>query len=264
MTTLIKNSQSLFQKCMSGFVAATAVTLASCANAEIAPERYTPIVEDESPMHAYILLDRTGSMSSIWDEALNSVNTYAVSLGTKEEGEKGDVDADVTLAVFDAQDGLQFDVLRKETSAKQWNEVTDDEASPRGMTPLFDAIGRIVNIAETDQPEKAVLVIMTDGQENSSREITREGARAALDRARAKGWEVVFLGAEFANFGDAEGVGQSQSKNMAVSKDKLGQTMDRLAKKSRSYAKGEEAEIEFDEEDRAIAEEEDVKQRKGQ
>jgi len=41
------------------------------------------------------------------------------------------------------------------------------------------------------------------------------------------------------------------------------ESMSRLAKKSRDYGKGEEAEIEFDAEDRAVAQEEDVKQRKG-
>ena len=132
------------------------------------------------------------------------------------------------------------------------------------MTPLFDAIGRIVSTAESDKPEKAVIVVMTDGHENSSRELTKEGAKAALDRARERGWEVVFLGAEFANFSDAEGVGNAQQKNMAVSAGSLGVTMDRLAKKSRSYAKGEEAEIIFDDEDRAAAQEDDVKERKGQ
>ncbi|WP_018997460.1 vWA domain-containing protein [Hirschia maritima] len=254
----------MIKKLTAGIVTASVMALSACAVAAPKLSPTEPIIEEDSRMHAYILLDRTGSMSSIWDEALNSVNTYAVSLGTKEEGEEGDVDADVTLAVFDAQDGLQFDVLRKTASAKEWNEVTNDEASPRGMTPLFDAIGRMVGIAEVDKPEKAVLVIMTDGQENSSREITKEGAKAALDRAREKGWEVVFLGAEFANFGDAQAVGQSHSKSMAVSKDKLGITMNRLAKKSRNYAKGEEPNVEFNEEDRAIADEEEVKQRKGQ
>ena len=221
------------------------------------------IISEAQTMNAYILLDRTGSMSSIWSEALSSVNSFATSLATKEEDEVGDVHANVTLAVFDAQDGLQFDVLRKNTDVREWSDVTDDEASPRGMTPLFDAIGRIVNTAEIDKPERAVLVIMTDGKENSSREITKAGAKSALDRAREKGWEVVFLGAEFANFSDAEGVGNAQSKNMAVSADKLEQTMQRLGKKARNYGKGQEAEIIFDEEDRAVAEEEDVKQRKG-
>ena len=105
---------------------------------------------------------------------------------------------------------------------------------------------------------------MTDGLENSSRELTRDGAKAALDRAEAKGWEVVFLGAEFARFDDAEAVGVSASKTMAVGQGSMRESMSALAKKSRAYGKGEEAEIIFDEEDRAIADEEGVKQRKGQ
>jgi len=217
-------------------------------------------------VHSYILLDRTGSMSSIWDEALTSVNAYAASVGEADEGEieGSDIKTDVTLAIFDFQESMQFDVLREKVGAEDWTDVTNEEANPRGMTPLFDAIGRMVSLAEADDPEKAVIVIMTDGLENSSRELTRDGAKAALDRAEAKGWEVVFLGAEFARFDDAEAVGVSASKTMAVGQGSMRDSMSALAKKSRAYGKGEEAEIIFNDEDRAIADEEGVKQRKGQ
>ena len=218
----------------------------------------------EDAVHSYILLDRTGSMSSIWDEALGSVNAYADSVAKPEDGEADDLDTTVTLAVFDYQESLQFDVLRKEAGPDDWTPVTSDEASPRGMTPLFDAIGRIISLAEEDKPEKAVIVIMTDGMENSSREITKDGAKAALDRARERGWEVVFLGAEFANFSDAEAVGVAGAKSMAVGSGNFSSSMETLARKSRDYGKGEEAEIIFDEADRAEAGEEEVKQRKGQ
>ena len=217
-------------------------------------------------IHSYILLDRTGSMSDIWDEALGSVNAYAASVGEADEGEieGADIETTVTLAVFDYQESLQFDVLRKDVTSENWTDVTNDEANPRGMTPLFDAIGRIVSLAEADKPEKAVIVIMTDGHENSSKEITRDGAKAALDRAKANGWEVVFLGAEFANFGDADAVGMSASKTMAVGQGRMQDSMSALAKKSRAYGKGEEAEIEFDDADRAAADEEGVKDRTSQ
>ncbi len=244
--------------------AAAAATFGACA-AKPAPAPVTPepqLVGGDA-VHSYILLDRTGSMSGIWDEALTSVNAYAAEVGKAEEGETDDLDTSVTLAVFDAQDGLQYDVLRESVKPTSWTAVTSSEVSPRGMTPLFDAIGRIVATAEADNPEKAVIVIMTDGMENSSREITKDGARAALDRVEAKGWEVVFLGAEFAKFDDADAVGVSASKSMAMGAGTMQESMSRLAKKSRSYGKGEEAEIVFDAEDRAIAEEEDVKQRKG-
>lgn len=213
----------------------------------------------EPSVHSYVLLDRTGSMSDIWSEALSSVNAYAEGLGALDDGKT--IDTDITLAVFDSQDGLQFDVIRDNATPGTWRKVTSADASPRGMTPLYDAIGRIVAMAEQDAPSKAVIVIMTDGRENSSKETTRDGAKAALERARAKGWEVVFLGAEFSNFDDAEGVGQSKSRNMAVAKEQLSQTMGTLAQKSRDYAAGASATVEFNDQDRSEAKEEDVKQR---
>jgi len=198
-------------------------------------------------------------MEPIWSEALSSVNAYADGLATLDGGPR--VDADITLAAFDAQEGLQFEVLRQDVDASEWRDVTNREISPRGMTPLYDAIGRMVSLAEKDRPEKAVIVIMTDGEENSSKEMTKASARAALDRVRAKGWEVVFLGTEFSNFDDATGVGQSASRNMAVSKDQLEDSMRRLSDKSKAYASGAAPTVEFNAEDRAAAKEEEVKQR---
>ncbi len=247
---------------VAGIVAAVALAFGAHAKTKPSPD---PIADNPimSAVSSYILLDRTGSMSDIWDEALGSVNAYADAVGKVEEGEVDDLKTSVTLAVFDYQQGLQFDVLRKDVEPAAWTNVTNDDVTPRGMTPLFDAINRTITMAEADNPEKAVIVIMTDGHENSSREVTRDGAKAALERAEARGWEVVFLGAEFASFGDADAVGVRSDKQMAVSAGSLSATQERLAKKAREYGKGEEAEIVFDAEDRAVAEEEEVKERKG-
>ena len=234
------------------FALAAGITMTTSASAK--PPLHPAI-------HSYILLDRTGSMEPIWSEALSSVNAYADGLAALDGGPR--VDADITLAVFDAQDGLQFDVLRKGVDAEDWNDVSSRDVNPRGMTPLYDAIGRIVSLAEKDKPEKAIIVIMTDGEENSSKEMTKTAAKAALDRVRAKGWEVVFLGAEFSKFDDAEGVGQTASRNMAVSKDQLSDSMGRLAQKSKDYAAGAAPSVEWNAEDRAAAKEDDVKQRTG-
>jgi hypothetical protein len=241
---------------------AAGFALAATAQAKILPQP-----QKTDTVQSYILLDRTGSMADIWDEALTSVNAYADSFAADAPGAEiagADIKTAVTLAVFDHQDGLQFDVLRDKVDPAHWSKVTNDEANPRGMTPLYDAIGRIVSRAEADAPEKAVIVIMTDGLENSSSELTKQGAKAALDRARAKGWEVVFLGAEFASFSDAEAVGMAASKTMAVGQGQMRESMDNLAQKARAYGKGAAPEIEFNAEDRALADEEAVKQRQGQ
>lgn len=241
---------------------AAGTALAATASAKVLP----PTPPKNDTVQSYVLLDRTGSMSDIWDEALSSVNAYAESFAEDAPGAEiagADIKTAVTFAVFDYQDGMQFDVLRDKVDPSAWKSVTNDEASPRGMTPLFDAIGKIITRAEADNPEKAVIVIMTDGLENSSREFTREGAKAALDRAEARGWEVVFLGAEFASFNDAEAVGMAASKTMAVGQGRMSESMDALAQKARAYGKGAAPAVEFNAEDRAAADEEGVKQRTG-
>lgn len=210
----------------------------------------------------YILLDRTGSMAPIWTEALGSVNAYVADVG-KSTIQDQNLQTNVTLAVFDQQNGLRFDVLRHHIKPSEWKDVTSSEASPRGMTPLYDAIGQIVALAEHDAPKRAMIVIMTDGEENSSHEMNQVTAKAALDRARARGWEVVFLGAEFAKFNNAEAVGQSHQNSMAVSKEGLKPTMQRLAKKNRDYgSSAAPAPVTFSAQDRAAAQEEKVKQKK--
>ncbi len=207
-------------------------------------------------MHAYVLLDRTGSMQSIWDEALSSVNAYARGLAAD-----GAADAHVTLAVFDAQNGLQYDVLRDAVPAATWTDVTSAEATPRGMTPLYDAIGRTIARAEALAPDRAMIVVMTDGQENASRELKKQDVKAALDRVEKKGWQVIFLGAEFANFDDADAVGLKHDKRMAMAAGTFDETMVTLSRKARAYfARGED--VGWDEADRAAAEELDVIKRK--
>lgn len=191
-------------------------------------------------------------MSQLWDEALTSVNAYARDLATKDGAPA------ITLAVFDAHDGLKFDVLRRAVAAKDWKDVNSDEASPRGMTPLFDAIARIIALAEADKPDKAVLVIMTDGAENSSREVTKEGAKVALDRFEKRGWETVFLGANFGDFGDAAGLGVAAGRTMAMAPGKMRGSMERLAKKSNAYYAAS-ASMDFDETDRDAAGEKTVR-----
>jgi len=207
-------------------------------------------------MHAYILLDRSGSMQSLWVEALSSINAYAKGLTDKSDGYH--VDAHLTLAAFDDQAGLQFDVLRRKTPALHWEKVTDKDATPRGMTPLLDALARIIALAEADSPDKAVLVVMTDGQENASREVTREGAKAALERVKAKGWDIVFLGANFDNFADAQTVGVAAAQQMTMAPQAMSASMSRLAAKSRAYSATGSRHA-FDEDDRREAQEASVK-----
>jgi hypothetical protein len=56
----------------------------------------------------------------------------------------------------------------------------------------------------------------------------------------------------------------ASSKTMAVGQGRMQESMDNLAQKARAYGKGAAPAVEFNDADRAIADEEGVKERKGQ
>ena len=181
-------------------------------------------------MNVFILLDRTGSMSNMWNEAVNSVNAYVEELAKDKKGKHK-----VTLAVFDYSNGVQFDVLRDAQPIKEWKPFSVTEVTPRGMTPLLDCLARVVNLAEEANSKKTVIVVMTDGYENCSREVTKEQAKAAVERCKNRNWQVVFLGADFNAFGQAQMVGVNLHQTMNFSLGKSEYVMRRTAVESLNY-----------------------------
>lgn len=159
-----------------------------------------PTSKARANTHAFILLDRTGSMGMRWDEAVSSVNAYIDEI-RKVGGAK------VTLAAFDSHEGTNFDILRNALPAADCPELRKDEVYPRGSTPLFDAIMRLLGLAQAARPSRAAFVVMTDGEENASSEVRREDVKKALDKVKAKGWQTIFLGVDFDAFPDASKIG---------------------------------------------------------
>jgi len=138
--------------------------------------------------NVYLLLDRSGSMAREWKSTLESINGYVKKL---------EDDVNVFLAAFDSSYGDDwFKVIRK-TTAKAFEPVTEYEVSPRGGTPLFDAAGKIMHQMISDNSKKAVLVVMTDGEENSSREYSHSSVMSMIKKLEEKDWPIVYLGAGF-------------------------------------------------------------------
>lgn len=141
-----------------------------------------------------IVLDRSGSMMAVASDTIGGFNHFL------EEQKRAPGRATLTLNQFDhvferiidAQD-IQFTPpLSKETFR------------PRGYTALLDAIGRSIHetgqrlaaMPEPERPGKVIVVIITDGQENSSREFTRFAIDNMIRHQHDRySWEFVFLGA---------------------------------------------------------------------
>lgn len=140
-----------------------------------------------------LCVDRSGSMSSIASDMEGGLRTL-ISEQAKQPGE-----CLVTLARFDTGYDVVF-------TARPAAEIKPNEISisPRGSTALLDAMARTIDDAgrrfaampEEERPGKVMLVVITDGMENASKEFTRSQVFDRVTRQReVYKWEIVFLGA---------------------------------------------------------------------
>lgn len=191
-------------------------------------------------MRAYILLDRSGSMAGLWNEAIGSINAYVKGLPAK---------AKVTADLFDTGTYGQSDtyVRVRDTTVNNWQDINTTEYSPRGGTPLNDAAGRLLTEVLAAKDKKAVVIIMTDGYENASKEFTLPQVKELIKKVEARGFEVIFLGA---NFDKAEqqavGYGVAMDKTMNISKENLKGSMRNLSQMTMAYMSGSSASITLD------------------
>ena len=142
-----------------------------------------------------VLLDRSGSMSLVQDATIKGFNEFV-------EGQKNvPGDANISLIQFDSAAPYErvFSKPVKEAPA-----LTNETFRPRGSTPLHDAIGqtitslgaRLKSMKEEDRPGKVVVVIMTDGLENSSMIYTAAQVAEMIEHQRSVyKWQFIFLGA---------------------------------------------------------------------
>lgn len=131
------------------------------------------------------IVDRSGSMGSIQQDAEAGLNYFI------DEQKKVPRDANITIVSFD--DRIEYETYRRDI-----NDVSSYKLTPRGMTALCDAVGSTLNkLFELDLPSetKVLVSIVTDGQENSSKEFSMQQINTLIDQCKEKGWEVNFLAA---------------------------------------------------------------------
>lgn len=133
------------------------------------------------------VIDRSGSMGGLAVEASNSFNRFI------EEQKATPGEAKVTLAQFDDKYEVVF-------AGKDLADVPKYTLEARGMTALFDAVGKTLNdqgarIKAENWADKVIVVIVTDGGENASKEINGARLKEMVAHAEKHGWSFVYLAA---------------------------------------------------------------------
>ncbi len=140
------------------------------------------------------ILDKSGSMSGLEADTIGSYN----SMLEKQKAVEGE--CYITTVLFDNN----YELLHDRIDIRAVSPISEKEYQVGGSTALLDAIGWTINkignvqkhTADDYRAEKVLFVIITDGEENSSREYSAEKIKAQIERQKTKyGWEFIFLGA---------------------------------------------------------------------
>jgi hypothetical protein len=165
----------------------------------------------QAPQLDYILLDGSSSMMGKWWDSIGALDGFLDVLRAQ------NVNSQVILHTFDSRD---LEAIQRDCLLRDVGPLTDVGAH-WGMTPLYDAINLMTRRLAALDPPRCSIVIVTDGDDTSSKSTDVTQARALLDWCRAKGWQITFIGADFNNFKQAALLGATESNSLGVQKAKL-------------------------------------------
>lgn len=140
------------------------------------------------------ILDKSGSMRGLEKDTIGGYN----SMLDKQKAVEGQ--CVITTVLFDNN----YELLHDRIDIRAVKPITEEEYFVGGSTALLDAVGKTVHKIETVQKntseeyraEKVMFVIITDGEENASRQYSANQVKKMIERQKAKfGWEFIFLGA---------------------------------------------------------------------
>jgi Mg-chelatase subunit ChlD len=150
-----------------------------------------------------LVVDRSGSMESIQSDAEGGVNAFLA----EQANQPGQTV--LTLVQFDTE----YEFVHRGVPLKRAPRY---KLVPRGGTALLDAVGRAINgtgerlakIPEKDRPGLVIFVVVTDGEENSSKEFSLAKVKEMIEHQQSVyKWQFTFLSADANAFAEAGGMG---------------------------------------------------------
>jgi uncharacterized protein YegL len=156
-----------------------------------------------------LILDRSGSMHGRESDVIGGVNNFI------DDQKKLPDPASMAFVRFDSEAIERF---RDMTPLEKVEHLQKADFQPRGSTPLLDAVGRTITVLDEDwrkeKPERAIVIIVTDGFENASQEYKKEKIKAMIKARQDSGlWAFIYLGANVDAFDEAAAMGIPMSNS---------------------------------------------------
>lgn len=202
----------------------------------------TTVTEDVVATKTQIvcILDASSSMNMIIDEARDGFNKFI------DDQKKLDDEASLTVATFSsggADNG--YELLYDDVPLNNVEHLTEKDWSGNGMTALYDAIGKTITdvtaahkkLKKSERPDRVLVAIVTDGEENASREFTQASIKTLITKQEKQDWQFVFLAADQDATIASKGIGVSRGSTLSYTNSGIGNAVvfDTLSSATTSY-----------------------------
>lgn len=166
------------------------------------------------------ILDKSGSMSGLENDTIGGFNSML------EQQRKVEGECLITTVLFNSR----YELLHDRIDIRALRPISDEDYFVGGSTALLDAIGMTIskisnaqkNTAEDYRADKVMFVIITDGEENASRQYSSQQIKEMIQRQKKANWEFVFLGANIDAVETASKYGISEDRAVDYVPDKEG------------------------------------------
>lgn len=181
------------------------------------------------------ILDKSGSMDAVKQATISGFNEYVDSLRKDKN-----VSYTMSLTLFDTEKEHRY----KNTPLAEVSALTEKSYRPDGNTALYDAAVSTIDYAHKnmDKKTKTLCVIMTDGEENSSREYDDKDLKRKIKELEETGyWTFVFLGANQDSYlvGQKFGLSKGNIANFNATSRGTGAAFAMMASNTSSFAQNE-------------------------
>lgn len=158
--------------------------------------------------HIGILLDESGSMGPTRKDVIGGFNTL-IADQKKEPGK-------LTVSVAKFNSTGTYSTIHNMVDIDLIKDLSEEDYSPGGGTALLDSAAKFINevgkslslLPEDERPEKVLITMITDGEENDSKEITRRVLADIIKEQESKyNWQFAYVGANQDAFAEAHSFG---------------------------------------------------------
>lgn len=188
-------------------------------------------MKNKHQVHNLIILDESGSMDSIKSLIMNGFNELVQTVKGIEE-QFPEQEHLISMVSFNA---LNNKMLHFIDPVSKLDAINDSTYKPDSMTPLFDAMGfsisKLKQYLEGKESYSVLVTILTDGEENASKEYTGLAIKNLVEELKQQNWTFTYIGADH----DVEKMAASMNIHNTMSFDKNDSDIKRMfIKESRS------------------------------